>query len=309
MHDYLNLLLGIACAAAGGELFVRGTVGLAHWLRVSPGIIGATVAAFATSSPELSISLNAATSGHPQVALGDALGSNVVNIALILGISLAGAGIQCPRGSIRRDFPVALLVPLITGVFALDGVLARLDGLLMLVMFLGWIAATASEARRQRSVAGKVLGEHRKGIVLLSCVAGLVLLIAAGALIVKGATGLALAFGINEFIIGATIVAIGSSTPELATIVVAGLRGHSEVSLGTLLGSNIFNGLLIVACAATIHPFAIIWQEVTIALGFGLVALACALPTRHGFIERRRGGLLLLIYATYLAAILQLGTT
>lgn len=306
MNNYLILMLGIGCAGLGGELFVRGTIGLAHWLRISPGIIGATVAAFATSSPELSISLNAATSGHPQMALGDALGSNVVNIALILGIALAAAGIQCPRGSIRRDFPVALLVPPITGAFALDGVLSRLDGLLMLVMFFGWLAATVNEARNQRSMAEQVLGEYRKAIVLLSCATGLALLIAAGALIVKGATGLALAFGINEFIVGATIIAIGSSTPELATTVIAGLRGHGEVSLGTLLGSNIFNGLLIVACAAMVHPIVIVWQEVAIALVFGLVALGCAFPARHGFIERRRGGLLLLIYAAYLATLLQL---
>lgn len=306
MSDFVVLLLGVGCAGFGGELFVRGAVGLAHWLRISPGIIGATVAAFATSSPELSISLNAATAGHPQIALGDAIGSNVVNIALILGLALLVAGIQCPRSSIKRDFPVALLAPLLTAAFALDGELSRIDGLLMLAMFLAWITATAIEARKQRSLAEKVLGEHRKGVVLLSCFAGLALLIGAGALIVAGATGLATAFGINQFIIGATIVAIGSSTPELATTIVAGVRGHSEVSLGTILGSNIFNGLLVVALAATIHPIAITWQEVGVTLMFGLAALICAFPARDGFIERRRAGLLLAIYIAYLATLLQL---
>lgn len=305
MNVYLALILGVGCAGAGGELFVRGVVGLARWLRISPGIIGATVAAFATSSPELSVALNAAVAGYPQVALGDALGSNVVNVALILGLSLVMAGIQCPRGSLKRDFPVALLVPITTGMFMLDGVLSRFDGLLMLGMFLAWLIATVIEARQQRSVVEAVLGEHRKGLAILTGLTGLALLIGAGKLIAMGAKGLAMAFGIGEFLVGATIVAIGTSTPELATTIVAKIRGHNEISLGTLLGSNIFNGLWIVAIAAIIHPITIVWQEVAVALVFGLAALALAFPARGGLIERRRGGMLLATYLAYLAALLQ----
>jgi len=306
MFNLLLLISGVGIAALGGELFVRGVVGLAHWLRVSPGIIGATVAAFATSSPELSVAVNAATAGHPQIALGDALGSNVVNIALILGLTLFISAIQAPRDSLKRDFPVAMLVPLVTGVFALDGELSRLDGLLLMGMFFAWITTAAIEARKQRSVAEYVLGEQRRGFVLLSCAAGLALLIAAGMLIVAGASGLASAFGVDEFLIGATIVAIGTSTPELATTVVAMLRGHSEISLGTVLGSNIFNGLMIIATAASIHPIEVDWQEMAVALVFGVAALGCVFPAQDGFIDRRRGGLLLTIYVLYLAALWQI---
>jgi cation:H+ antiporter len=128
MNDYVALILGVACAGIGGELFVRGAVGLAHWARISPGIIGATVAAFATSSPELSVSINAALAGKSQIALGDALGSNVVNVALILALALVISGIQIPRDTIKRDFPVALLIPIITGLLFLDGELSRIDG-------------------------------------------------------------------------------------------------------------------------------------------------------------------------------------
>ena len=120
MNDYLALILGVVCAGIGGELFVRGAVGLASWARISPGIVGATVVAFATSSPELSVSINAALAGKPQIGLGNALGSNVVNVALILGLALLISGIQSPRDSIKRDFPVALLIPIITGVLFLD---------------------------------------------------------------------------------------------------------------------------------------------------------------------------------------------
>ncbi len=304
MNDYLALTLGVVCAGLGGELFVRGAVGLAHWARISPGIIGATVAAFATSSPELSVSINAAMAGQPQIALGDALGSNVVNVALILALALVISGIQSPRDSVKRDFPVALLIPVVTGLLFLDGQLSRLDGFLMLGMFLVWLAAAAIEARKQRSAAEQILGERRGWLIVLSCVAGLAFLIAAGDLIVAGARGIAVSFGIDEFVIGATIVAVGTSVPELATTVVAKLRGHDEIGLGTILGSNIFNGIFITAIAAIIHPITVPWREVAVTLAFGLVALAFTYPTRQGYIERRRGVLLLVLYAVYLTTLL-----
>ena len=305
MSDYTTLILGVVCAGIGGEVFVRGAVGLAHWARISPGIVGATVAALATSSPELSVSINSALAGKPQIALGDALGSNIVNVALILGLALVISGIQSTRDSIKRDFPVALLIPIITGVLFLDGELSRVDGFLMLSMFLAWLVATINEARKQRSSTEVVLGEHRGWLVVLSCVVGLAFLVAAGNLIVAGARGIAIAFGIDEFIIGVTIVAVGTSVPELATTVIAKLRGHEEVGLGTILGSNIYNGIFVIAVAAIIHPITIAWREVVITLAFGLVALAFSYPARTGFIERRRGVLLLVLYAVYLATILQ----
>lgn len=305
MNDYAALMLGVVCAGAGGELFVRGAVGLARWARISPGIVGATVAAFATSSPELSVAISSALAGEPEISLGDALGSNVVNVALILALALVISGIRSPRHSAQWDFPVALAVPVFTGVLFLDGVLSRLDGFLLLSLFCAWFAATVREARRQRSAAEKVLGERRHGLIALACLTGVVLLVAAGNLIVAGARGIATAFGIDEFVVGATVVAVGTSVPELATTVIAKLRGHDEVGLGTVLGSNIFNGLFIVAVAALIHPIVVPWREVADALFFGLMALVFTHPTRSGFVGRRRGFLLLALYAAYLATILQ----
>lgn len=305
VNDYLALILGVLAAGAGGELFVRGTVGLAHWARVSPGIVGATVAAFATSSPELAVAVSAALAGRPEISLGDVLGSNVVNVALILALALLISGIRSPRGSIRRDFPVALLVPVITGVLLLDGVISRVDGFLLLGLFLAWLVATAIEARRQRSAAEAVLGERRHWRIVLSCLVGFGLLVAAGKLIVTGAQGIAVAFGIEAFVIGATVVAVGTSVPEIATVVIAKLRGHDEVSLGTILGSNIFNGLFIVAVAAILSPISVSWRTVAVALVFGLVVLILSYPSRQGFIERRRGAMLLALYAVYLTTLLQ----
>lgn len=305
MNNYAALILGVAAAGAGGELFVRSSVGLAHWARIAPGIVGATVAAFATSSPELSVSITAAAAGRPQISLGDILGSNVVNVALILGLALSFSGIRSPRGGVSRDLPVALLIPVVTGALLIDGVLSRLDGFLLLGLFLFWLGATLAEARRQRSAAERVLGEHRLLPAIVSGLAGLGLLVASGRLIVGGARGVAAAYGIDEFIIGATVVAIGTSVPELATTLISKLRGHDEVGLGTILGSNIFNGLLIVAVAAIICPIAVDWREVAIAIIFGALSVLLTYPARDGLIPRRRGFLLLGLYAAYLVAIAQ----
>lgn len=304
MNDYIALMLGVACAALGGEFFVRGVVGVARWMRISPGIIGATIAAFATSSPELSVAINAAVSGTPQIALGNALGSNVVNVALILALALVISGIHGARDSMKRDYPVALLIPVVTGVMLLDGELSRFDGALMLCMFFAWLGATIIEARKQRSAAQKVLGARRAWVVIFSCAAGLAFLVAAGNLIVTGARGVALSFGLDEFIVGATIVAVGTTVPELATTVAAKLRGHDEVGLGTILGSTIFNGVFIVGLAAVIHPISAPGREVAVALIFGLLALVFVYPSRAGFIARWRGVLLLALYSAYLATIL-----
>jgi cation:H+ antiporter len=144
---------------------------------------------------------------------------------------------------------------------------------------------------------------------VLSSIAGLAFLVTAGKLIVTGARGLAVGFGIDEFVIGATIVAFGPSVPEIATTVFARIRGHDEVGLGTILGSNIFNGLAIIPIAAIIHPIVVPWRELLMALVFGFVSLACTYPTLTGYIERKRGVLLLILYLLYLKMIFQLQTS
>lgn len=304
MESYLALLVGVVLAAAGGELFVKGAVGIARWARVSPGIVAVTVAAFATSSPELSVSVNSALAGTPQIALGDALGSNVVNVALVLGAALAISGIRSPRDSLRRDFPVALAVPVATAVMASDGVLSRPEGMLLFTGFVVWLAAAVREAWRQRRTAPEAESEARHARTVVAAAIGLGLLVVAGTLIVDGARGLARSYGIDEFVIGATVVAVGTSVPELATAIMAKLRGHDEVGLGTILGSNLFNGLFIVAVAAMIHPIPVEAGAVFLALGFGVVAVALTWPARDGHIDRARGALLLALYAAYLAAVL-----
>jgi cation:H+ antiporter len=305
MIDYLALLIGLACAGGGGELFVKGTVGLASAMRISPGIIAATIAAFATSSPELTVAVSSALAGAPEISLGDALGSNVVNVALILGMALLIAPIPVPRSGIRRDFPVALLVPVVVAVLLFDGRLSRPDGLLLLAGFSAWLVAVTYEAYSQRSAAPEMLGARPPSRAVLEGAVGLALLIAAGKLIVFGATGIAEAFGLSQFVIGATIVAVGTSVPELATAIISRMRGHDEVGLGTILGSNIFNGLFIIGVASSITPIVAPFRDAALALIIGLVAVILTYPPRSGIIDRWRGGMLLAIYVAYLVTVFQ----
>lgn len=303
MNELIFIALGVACAAIGGDLFVRGVVGLGHWARISPGIVGATLAAFATSSPELSVALHSATAGRPEIALGNALGANVVNISLILAIALVLTSMRSTREAIRREYIVALLAPLLTGLLILDGELSAFDALLLLLLFVVWLAKAANKAKEQRIEPATDGTRNRQWPVVLYCLSGLVLLIAAGHFFVSGASGLAAQFGIDEFIIGATLVALGTTIPELATTLIARLRGHDEVGLGALLGSNIFNGLFIVPLAASIHPITVAWYEAVPALIFGLVSVALVLPGRNGMINRWRGLLLLMLLLAYFAVL------
>jgi cation:H+ antiporter len=305
MNDYVALAVGVVCAGIGGELFVRGVVGIAHWARVSAGIIGATVAAFATSSPELSVAISSALAKKPEISLGDALGSNVVNVALILAIPVLISGIKSAPDSVSRELPVALFAPMLTAILALDGVLSRIDGVVLLCVFIIWLTSITLEVRKQRSAAEKVLGEQRGWLAMILCVIGLLFLVAAGHFIVTGAKGIALAFGIPAFVIGATIVAIGTSVPELATTIIAKIRKHDEVGLGTILGSNIFNGLLIIAVAAIIYPIQIALHEVMLALMFGIIVMILIVPMRDGHIGRGRGLLLLGLYVVYVVMMLE----
>lgn len=305
MNSYLSLLIGVVCAGVGGELFVRGLVGLARWAKVSAGIIGTTVAAFATSSPEMSVAIGSALVGRPEISLGAALGSNVVNVALILALALSISGIHSARAGLRRDFPVALLVPVAIGALGFDGTLSRADGVALLAFFFCWLALVVQAVRRERSAAPAVLGAagHLRAITASS--GGLVLLIVSGYFVVTGARGIAAAFGVPEFVIGATVVAVGTSIPEPATTIISKLRGHDEIGLGTVLGSNIFNGLFIVGIAASICPIHVAMREAALALGFGILTTLLTFPRHDGLITRWRGWALQALYVCYLIVVLR----
>lgn len=304
LNDLQALAGGVLMAGLGGEFFLRGVVGLARRLRVSAGVIATTIAAFATSSPEFAVAVTSARAGEPEISLGDAVGSNVVNVALILGLALLVAPVACTRSAVARELGTALGLPVILGALAWDGQLSRGDGLLLLALFGCWLTAVVRQALAQRRNATPLPPERNFPLAVAAGIAGLACLLAGGHLIVGGAHGIALEFGIPEFVIGATLVALGTSVPELATAVLAQLRGHQEIGLGTILGSNIFNGFAIVGVTALIHPISTGDPQVSVALGAGALTVAIVLPSGTGVISRGRGVLLLAAYGVYVLAVL-----
>ena len=302
--DGLALVAAILLAAIGGEAFLRGVLGFSAWLRLPKMLVATTLAAFATSSPELTVSSLAALAGKPEIGLGDALGSNVVNIALVLGIALMFGSLPARLEEIRRDMILALAVPPITFFLISDGVLSRADGAVLLCLFVFWLGMMVRQAlhhrRRQAEEAPDAQGV-KFWLISLYALLGLGSLLMAGKLFVSGASGIALAMGMSPYVIGATLVAYGTSLPELVTTLLSRWRGHDEIGLGTVLGSNLFNGLAIVGLAASIYPIAVPLSSVYLGLGVGVLSLLLILP-RKGRISRRRGALLLALYAAFAAA-------
>jgi len=236
--------------------------------------------------------------------LGDALGSNVVNVGLVLGVALVIAGATPRRADLYRDLPVALIAPVVTLGLAGDGTISRVDGGVLLACFAAWLAVTVRQALRERDATAAVLTGSGRQRIVRDAVVGVVLLVLAGRLIVVAAKDIGAVLGWDAFTVGALLVALGTSTPELATTVMARLRGHDEVSVGTVLGSNIFNGLLIVGLAAVIAPIRVHANEILAVVVAGVLTLLLVLPGRGDRLGRARGAALLLLYGGYLAVLL-----
>ncbi len=306
LSDLVQIVGAILLAALGGEAFLKSILGAAVHLRVPKAVVATTLAALATSSPELTVSSVAALAGQPEIGLGDALGSNVVNIALIFGLALLFGAIQTSRQDFGRDYYLALATPVLTLLLALDGHIVRWEALLLLAFFLAWLALTVRNALRQRDSTVTIeAGALSPGKSLILGVLGLGALIAAGRLFVSGANGIAAAFSVDTYVIGVLLVAIGTSLPELVTVILSRLRGHDDVGVGTLIGSNLFNGLAIVGVAGTIHPISVPLSEVALTLASGIFALLLLLPNRTRLIVRGRGCFLLIFYAVFVWATLQ----
>jgi cation:H+ antiporter len=301
MHPILSLLLGLTLAAGGGELFLRSVVGLAQRLRVPAALVALTLAAFATSAPELAVAISAAQAGSPELALGDTLGSNIVNIGLVLGLAYLIGGTTRSDGRLLREVAAATLAPLLTMALLHDGRLGPFDGAAMLATFALWLASILAQARTHRRSSATELQRGKSAswrLIIPLLGLGIVLLAVAGRFIVAGGLGIAQSLGTDPFIVGALVVAVGTSVPELATAIIASLRGHHDVGLGTVIGSNVFNSLFIVPTAAIIHPIAVPWREAAPGLGAGaaIVLVAWIAAARPG---RWQGALLLTCYLTY----------
>jgi K+-dependent Na+/Ca+ exchanger related-protein len=310
MLDYILIIVGFVLLILGANFLVDGAVALAKRFNVSNLIIGLTIVAFGTSTPELVVNLVAAANPDTtDIALTNIIGSNTINIFIILGIAALVYPIKSQISSRKFDIPMSLLAPMVILLLVLcfNNEVTRIGGIILLLIFSFFMFVTIRKTLAMRNVSDtqKVkTGKSKK--LWLSCVfilGGLLMLVVAGQVIVNSATKIAESLGISQAIIGLTIVALGTSLPELATSVVAAMKKNSDIALGNVIGSNIFNGFFILGVSAVIRPlpaYTNMTVDIAMAALGSLLVLVFVLTNKKYEIKRWEGLLLLCIYICYL---------
>lgn len=317
----LALVAGLAALIAGAELLVRGSTALAARLGVSPLVIGLTVVAFGTSAPEMAVSAMASWSGRPGLAVGNAVGSNVINTLVILGLAAVVAPLSVHARVVRLEIPLMIAAALLVWTMMLDGVLAFWECLLLFGSILAYTAIQVRMARAERRAEVRREFHEEFGAAAAppgpawrpaaATLGGLVLLVLGSNWLVDAATAIAQSFGVSEVVIGLTIVALGTSLPELATSVLASLRGQRDIAVGNVIGSNLFNLLAVLGIAGLGRPRGVPVDPQLLAFDMPVMvaSLMLCLPL---FLDRRvgrgRGALFLGGYALYLAYLLLAAT-
>lgn len=310
------LLLGLALLLVGAEMLVRGASRLALATGMSPLVIGLTVVAFGTSTPELAVSIGAANSGAPDVALGNVVGSNITNVLLILGMSALIAPLIVSRQLIRVDVPIMVGVSVLALVLALDGGIGRGDGAILAALLVGYTLLQVRLGRTDPAAGDTALDTvegpprgTRAWVMNVALVGGgLALLILGANWLVDSATLIARQFGLSELVIGLTVVAVGTSMPEIATSIIATIRGQRDLAVGNVVGSNIFNLLGVLGLTAVVSPTGIPVSPAAVNFDIPVMiatAVAC-LPiffTGHS-IQRWEGAVFLGYYVAYTAYLL-----
>ena len=305
------LIAGLALLVWSADKFVDGAAATARYAGMPPLLIGMVIIGFGTSAPEMVVSALASMQGNPGLALGNAYGSNITNIALILGLTALISPIAVSSQVVRKEIPILLGITLLSGALLIDGHLGRTDALilgLVFVVLMGWSIwagitgkGDALDAEVNEDIDSEAM-PLKKAIFWL--IVGLVLLVGASRLLVWGAVTIAQAFGISDLVIGLTIVAIGTSLPELASSLMAIKKKEHDLALGNVLGSNLFNTLAVVGIAAGIAPLdvdpAVLSRDWSLMMVLTLLLLVMCLP-RHGRgrINRWEGGVLLVVFVAY----------
>lgn len=253
---YLLLIVGFILLIKGADYFVIGSSAIARLLKVPSVIIGLTIVAMGTSAPEAAVSITAGLSGSNELALSNVIGSNIFNLILIVGVCAIIKPFIVDSSIMKRDFPLAIIASVILFIFLQDGKLSRLEGIILLTLMAIYLLFTVMSALRNPVEDGMENHTLPMHSCLFYIVIGLIGIIFGGDLVVDNACSIAAAFGLSETLIGLTIVAIGTSLPELVTSVTASRKGESGLALGNVVGSNLFNILFILGLSSTIHPIA-----------------------------------------------------
>ncbi len=312
----VSIIVGLALLVWSADRFVEGAASTARHFGMPPLLIGMVVVGFGTSAPEMVVSALAATQGNPGIALGNAYGSNITNLALILGVTALISPIAVHSQVLRRELPILTAATALAACQLWDGEISRLDAVVLLALFGGLMVWSIRQGLREKadtlgSTTEQELAVHamplRRGVVWL--VVGLVLLIVSSRILVWGAVKIAVGLGISDLIIGLTIVAIGTSLPELASSIIAARKGEHDIALGNIIGSNLFNTLAVVGLAGVIHPLAAgpeVFNRDMLVIGILTVSL---FVIGYGFrgpwrINRIEGAVLLASYLGYTAYLL-----
>ncbi|MEX1198597.1 MAG: calcium/sodium antiporter [Pseudohongiellaceae bacterium] len=309
--DLVYIALALVLLFVGAEGLVRGSSSLALRAGVSPLVVGLTIVAFGTSSPELVVSIEAALSQQGDIAVGNVVGSNFFNIGIILGLTALLCPIPVHRQIIRLDGPIALGVALLLVVLLLDQSLARIEGLLLFAGILGYIWMSVSLSRREEQAdsttpdgASVASPARHWGLDVVFILGGLAVLVAGSRLLVEHAISLATDLGIDEAVIGLTIVAAGTSMPELATSVVAAVRRQPDIAIGNVIGSNIFNILGILGLSSLVSPITAPGISL-VDYGMMIVFTVLLIPLLYTgrILHRVEGIVLLVLYGIYLSVL------
>lgn len=313
----LAVVAGLAVLVWSADRFVDGAAATARLLGAPPLLIGMVVIGFGTSAPELTVSALSALQGNPAIALGNAYGSNICNVALILGLTAVIAPVVVRRSVTRRELPPVLLATVFSGWLLRDNALSRGEAFALLGLFALLMALSVRAARRAAptGAAGGADADpaarraDRPGAAMRDVILGLVLLVASSRALVWGAVGLARAAGVSDLIVGLTVVAVGTSLPELASSVAAARKGEDDLAVGNVVGSNLFNTLAVVGLAGAIRPMPgvdpeILTRDLSVTLGVTALLLLFGWPWRRGRpdgrLSRTAGALFLASYAAYL---------
>ena len=309
MLSFVMLVIGFVLLVWGADKFVEGASALARKMGVSPLLVGLTIVAFGTSMPELAVSVTAALRGANEIAVGNVVGSNIFNLLVVAGLSAVICPLVMDKMLLRRDWPLSILAAVLLFAAILpDQTIARWEGAVLLVVFAVILTRQIRSALHDRdqlaSAATEAEAEEAAApmstmMIWVNIVLGLACIVIGGQLAVNGATGIARMFGLSETLIGLTIVALGTSLPELVTSIVAARKGQNEIAMGNVIGSNLFNILLILGVSSVITPIPVQATSIIDCLFLIAISVVFYLPARKGKLGRLPGAVMAASYVAY----------
>ena len=309
---YIELIFGFILLIKGADILVEGAVSIARRLKISDLVIGMTVVAFGTSAPELFVNVTATIKGNSDLAIGNILGSNIANTLLVLGVASVIRPLAVAKGTVWREIPFSLLAAIVFAFLANDqlldqhsaSVISRSDGLVLLCFFIVFLYYAFTTANGIESITDQVPSKtHDLPAAILRLAGGLVGLCLGGRWIVDGAVSIATHFGLSETVVGLSIVAVGTSLPELATSAMAAYKGRADIAVGNIVGSNIFNIFFVLGVTATIKPLPFNTGnniDVLMTIFTGLLLFAFMFSGKKARVDRWEGALAVVVYAAYI---------